>query len=169
MHFGHLVKPQDRKNLARPHLLRCMARGAAALGTCCRPGFSAVYPYLYGGTGLNIHKLGFIIVQVKNYLNIHGHKPSREDVFLEVPAACLTTQTKKAEDFPSPLSGSCTCSVGIVRPRSLTRNATRHRRVPQPSGEDGATHHIIRFVCVRESIQRSFDRWKSHARDGQHC
>ncbi len=30
------------------------------------PVFNAVYPYLYGTTDLNINKVGFIIIQMKN-------------------------------------------------------------------------------------------------------
>jgi hypothetical protein len=41
-----------------------MAHGAATLGAYCQLGFNAMY--LYGGTDLNVDKVGFIIVQVKN-------------------------------------------------------------------------------------------------------
>ncbi len=50
-----------------------MARGAAALGANCQPGFDAVYPYVYGGTDLDPKKIGFIIVQVKNDSNTCRH------------------------------------------------------------------------------------------------
>ncbi|KAH9021093.1 hypothetical protein EDB83DRAFT_2320509, partial [Lactarius deliciosus] len=53
MHFNHVVKPQVQKLLARRFLLYFMARGAAALGANCQPGFDAVYPYLYGSLDLN--------------------------------------------------------------------------------------------------------------------
>ena len=64
MHFNHLIKPCDQKSLKRSTLLFFMMHGAAALGANCQPGFDAVY--LYGGTDLDIDKVGFIIVQVKN-------------------------------------------------------------------------------------------------------
>jgi hypothetical protein len=56
MHFNHLIKPRDQKSLKRKYLLFMMARGAAALGANCQPGFDAVYPYLYGSTNLDISK-----------------------------------------------------------------------------------------------------------------
>ncbi|KAH9016325.1 hypothetical protein EDB84DRAFT_1276909 [Lactarius hengduanensis] len=65
MHFNHFIKPQEQKLLARPYLLAFMSRGAAALGANCQPGVDAVYPYLYGGTDLDVKKIGFILVQVK--------------------------------------------------------------------------------------------------------
>jgi hypothetical protein len=66
MHFNHVIKPQEQKILACSYLLKFMARGAAALGANCQPGFDAVYPYLYGTSKLDTQKVGFIIVQVKN-------------------------------------------------------------------------------------------------------
>ena len=64
MHFNHLIKLRDQKSLKRSTLLFFMVRGAVALGANCQPGFDAVY--LYGGTDLDINKVGFIIIQVKN-------------------------------------------------------------------------------------------------------
>ncbi|KAH9015441.1 hypothetical protein EDB83DRAFT_2321310 [Lactarius deliciosus] len=72
MHFNHVVKPQVQKLLARRFLLYFMARGAAALGANCQPGFDAVYPYLYGSLDLNVKNVGFIIVQVKNDSSASG-------------------------------------------------------------------------------------------------
>jgi len=46
-----------------------VARGAATLGAHGQPGFIAVYQYLYGGSELNVKKVGFIIVQVKTNPN----------------------------------------------------------------------------------------------------
>ncbi|KAH9051699.1 hypothetical protein EDB87DRAFT_1582246 [Lactarius vividus] len=57
--------PQEQKLLARPYLLTFMSRSAAALGANCQPGVDTVYLYLYGGTNLDVKKIGFILVQVK--------------------------------------------------------------------------------------------------------
>ena len=65
MHFNHFVKPHEQKVLSRPYLLAFMARGAAAFGANCQPGFDAVYPFLYGTTTLEVEQVGLIIVQVK--------------------------------------------------------------------------------------------------------
>ncbi|KAH9052743.1 hypothetical protein EDB87DRAFT_1529590, partial [Lactarius vividus] len=65
MHFNHFIKPQEQKLLARPYLLVFMSRGAVTLGANCQPGVDTVYPYLYGGTDLNVKKISFILVQVK--------------------------------------------------------------------------------------------------------
>ncbi|KAI0302852.1 hypothetical protein B0F90DRAFT_1816405 [Multifurca ochricompacta] len=70
MHFNHFIKPYEHEVLARKYLIRFMARGAAALGTNCQPGFDAVYPFLYGDIHLDVQKLGFILVQVKNNASI---------------------------------------------------------------------------------------------------
>jgi len=69
MHFNHVIKPQEQKLLARRYLLLFMARGAAALGANCQPGFDAVYPYLYDSIDLKVKNVGFVIVQVKNDSN----------------------------------------------------------------------------------------------------
>ncbi|KAI0302885.1 hypothetical protein B0F90DRAFT_1925030 [Multifurca ochricompacta] len=74
MHFNHFIKPYEQKVLARKYLIRFMARGAAALGANCQPGFDAVYPFLYGDIHLDVQKLGFIIVQVKNNASISPKK-----------------------------------------------------------------------------------------------
>lgn len=72
MHFNHVIKPQVQHLLSRRFLLYFMARGAAALGANCQPGFDAVYPYLYNSPDLvlDVKKVGFIIVQVKNDPNV---------------------------------------------------------------------------------------------------
>ena len=43
-----------------------MARGAATLGANCQPGFDAVYPFLYDTLDLDVKRVGFVIVQIKN-------------------------------------------------------------------------------------------------------
>ena len=66
MHFNHIIKLQEQKILQCPYLLYFMVHGAAAMGANCQPGFDAVYLYLYNGTDLDVKKVRFIIVQVKN-------------------------------------------------------------------------------------------------------
>ena len=105
MHFNHVIKPQNRKTLRRSYLLPFMARGAAALGANCQPGFDAVYPYLYGSTDLDIKKLGFIIVQVKNDSTRYAGG-SLDDLFLKMdPFKCNLIDKGDKEDgrFPIPI------------------------------------------------------------------
>ena len=66
MHFNHIIKLQKQKILQHPYLLYFMVHGVAAMGTNCQPGFDAIYPYLYNSTDLDVKKVRFIIVQVKN-------------------------------------------------------------------------------------------------------
>jgi hypothetical protein len=109
MHFNHLIKPQEQGTLARSYLLRFMARGAAALGAKsvvnCQPGISAVYPYLYGGTDLDIDKVGFILVQVKNNSTKYADE-SLDEVFSKMdPFRChlIGDEDKKDGRFPIPI------------------------------------------------------------------
>jgi hypothetical protein len=108
MHFNHIIKPQEQKILQRPYLLYFMARGAAAMGANCQPGFDAVYPYLYNGTDLDVKKVGFIIVQVKN----DSTGPSRgrgqvDDIFQKMdPFECGLAHNiadKENGRFPIPI------------------------------------------------------------------
>jgi hypothetical protein len=103
MHFNHVIKPQEQKILARPYLLSFMARGAASLGANCQPGIDAVYPYLYDGIDLDVEKVGFIIVQVKNDSNLYR---SRINVFKKMdPFKCglLKDSDKVDGRFPIPI------------------------------------------------------------------
>jgi hypothetical protein len=81
MHFNHIIKIQAQKLLARRYLLYFMARGAAALGANNQPGIDAVYPFLYDADDskeykLDVKKVSFIIVQVKNDSNASRVKDS---------------------------------------------------------------------------------------------
>ena len=104
MHFNHFIKPQKRQLLARQYLTLYMARGAAALGANCQPGFDAVYPYLYDTIKFDPKKVGFVIVQVKNDSN-----PSRstaDDIFSAMdPFTCGLLDNSDLEDgiFPIPI------------------------------------------------------------------
>ena len=105
MHFNHLIKPQEKKTLARPYLLHFMARGAAALGANCQPGFDAVYPYLYGGKDLDINKVGFIIVQVKNDSNSYSSSALNELFSKMDPfsSGLINDKDKENGRFPIPI------------------------------------------------------------------
>ncbi|KAI9436499.1 hypothetical protein H4582DRAFT_2078772 [Lactarius indigo] len=98
------VRKSVQKLLARRFLLYFMTRGAAALGANCQPGFDAVYPYLYDSFDLNVKKVGFIIVQVKNDSNT-----SRSDdlkIFQNMdPFKCGILDLSDTEDgqFPIPI------------------------------------------------------------------
>jgi hypothetical protein len=103
MHFNHFVKPQEQKLLTRGHLLRFMARGAAALGANCQPGIDAVYPYLYGSTDLDVKNVGFIVVQVKKN---EVSKPSQAKIFQKMdPFGCgLLLESDQVDGkFPIPI------------------------------------------------------------------
>ncbi|KAH9042332.1 hypothetical protein EDB84DRAFT_1472869 [Lactarius hengduanensis] len=69
MHFNHMIKPLKQDVLTRSRLLAMMARGAAAFGANGQFGFDMVYPFLYGTSDLDVKKVGFIIIQVQNYVN----------------------------------------------------------------------------------------------------
>ena len=104
MHFNHLVRPQDENTLTRPYLLNIMTRGAAALGANFQPDFdpdhsiTAVYPYLYGGTDLDINKVGFIIVKVKNDSTAY-EAGSLDELFTKMdPFDCNLINDKDKED-----------------------------------------------------------------------
>ena len=103
MHFNHMIKPQVQMLVARRFLLYYMARGAAALGANCQPGFDAVFPFLFDTLDLDVKKLGFIIIQIKN-------DPNESDLaglFIKMdPFTCgLLDESDKDEDgrFPIPI------------------------------------------------------------------
>lgn len=106
MHFNHVIKPQEQKILQRPYLLYLMARGAAVLGANCQPGFDAVYQYLYNSTDLDVKKVGFVIVQVKNASN--GYNQGQlDEIFLKMdPFECglaHKTTDNESGQFPIPI------------------------------------------------------------------
>ncbi|KAI9429189.1 hypothetical protein H4582DRAFT_2153637 [Lactarius indigo] len=104
MHFNHVIKPQAQRLLARRFLLFFMARGAAALGANCQPGFDAVYPYLYDSLNLNVKNVGFIIVQVKNDSN--ASRSDEASIFKKMdPFKCglLGDSDKVDGRFPIPI------------------------------------------------------------------
>ncbi len=103
MHFNHFIKPQEQKLISRGYLLLYLARGAAALGANCQPGFDAVYPFLHGGRDLVRRRVGFIIVQVKNDLNF---RRATSGVFPNMdPLKCGLIARSDLEDgcFPIPI------------------------------------------------------------------
>lgn len=104
MHFNHFIKPQKWQLLARQYLTLYMARGAAALGANCQPGFDAVYPYLYDTIKFDPKKVGFIIVQVKNDSN--PYRSTADDIFSAMdPFRCGLLNDSDLEDgaFPIPI------------------------------------------------------------------
>lgn len=88
MHYNHFIKAHEQKVLKRPHLLAFMARGAAAFGANCQPGFDILYPFLFGGdTVLSVKKLGLAISQIKK--NDLKSRKARARVFKKMdPYAC---------------------------------------------------------------------------------
>ncbi|KAH9009201.1 hypothetical protein EDB83DRAFT_2234923 [Lactarius deliciosus] len=102
MHFNHFIKPHQRKVLTRPYLLAFIARGAAAFGATGQLGFDAVYPFLYGGTDLDVDKVGFIIIQVKKN---DTSEAAQDQIFKKMdPFACgLLSLDKLERRFPIPI------------------------------------------------------------------
>jgi hypothetical protein len=158
MHFNHVIKVQEQSTLARPYLLRFMARGAAALGANFQPGFdaqpciSAVYPYLYGGTDLDINKVGFIIVQVKNDSTKYADE-SLDELFSEMePFQChlIGDDDKKDGRFPIPI-------IRIIFLLSGNGNSFKqHVRTPTPATCGRPLFTSYDYVCagVDENILR---------------
>ncbi len=102
MHFNHFIKPYKRKIVSRQYLVRFMARGAAALGANCQPGFDAVYPYLYKALDLDEEKLGFVIVQVKNDSSFN--RTNIDEVFQKMdPFECGLLDKSKTDVLTIPI------------------------------------------------------------------
>ncbi len=102
MHFNHFIKPYKRKIVSHQYLVRFMARGVAALGTNCQPGFDAVYPYLYKALDLDEEKLGFVIVQVKN--NSSFNQTNIDEVFWKMdPFECGLLDKSKMDVLTIPI------------------------------------------------------------------
>jgi hypothetical protein len=70
--FQPLYPSPRRKVIMHRHLIAFVARGAAALGTNCLPGFDAVLPYLSDSTDLDKNNADFMIVQVTNDSKFSG-------------------------------------------------------------------------------------------------
>jgi hypothetical protein len=100
MHFNHFIKPYEQRTISSQYLIRFLARGAAALGANCQPGFDAVYPFLYEALHLDTEKLGFIIVQVKNDPNVY--RKTISEIFRKMdPFECgLVAQDKSKTQRP---------------------------------------------------------------------
>ncbi|KAH9063738.1 hypothetical protein EDB83DRAFT_801916 [Lactarius deliciosus] len=102
MHFNHFIEPHEREVLTRPYLLAFMARGAAASGATGQCDFDAIYPFLYGGTDLDVDKVGFIIVQVEKN---DTSEAAQDQIFKQMdPFACgLLSLDKLERRFPIPI------------------------------------------------------------------
>jgi hypothetical protein len=114
IHFNHMVQPIGRDVITRAYLLAIMARGAAALGANCQPGYDMVYPFLYDTKDLVAENVGFILVQVKNYA---GHIPHNFALFRKMdPFYCNLLKDK--DNFTIPII-RIVFALGEVKP-SLT-------------------------------------------------
>src|SRR6266404_5686904 len=81
MHFNHVIKPSNKSVINRQCLLNIMARGAGVLGANCKPGCDITIPFLYKTDDLDIKKVGFIMVQVKNSKSL---KPIRSEIMTKM-------------------------------------------------------------------------------------
>jgi hypothetical protein len=172
MHFNHMIKPQVHMLVARRFLLYYMARGAAALGANCQPGFDAVYPFLYDTLDLDVKKLGFIIIQIKNDPNLSESEVlssfSKMDPFI----CSLLDNSDKDEDgrFPIPI-------IRIVFSLSITGHPRfTHVKYKIPSegaktfGKDGRpTFTSYDYLCsgidpnILRVVEESPDSWAALA------
>ncbi|KAH8998873.1 hypothetical protein EDB86DRAFT_3075930 [Lactarius hatsudake] len=100
-HFNHMIKAFEQDIITRPYLLSIMARGAAVLGANGQRGFDMVYPYLCDTSDLVTNKVGFIIVQVKNYAD----KLSRDtELFQKIdPFVCGLVSKDDESSFTVPI------------------------------------------------------------------
>lgn len=146
-------------NHARRYLSRYMARGAAALGANCQPGFDAVYPYLYDDIVLNPKKVGFIIVQVKNDSNAHRHV----DIFPNMdPFKCGLLSEEDLEDgiFPIPI-------IRLLFSLSAKGTPTVQMHETPTVGEGRPTFTSYDYVCsgvsehILQPVGESPDVWTS--------
>ncbi|KAH9039905.1 hypothetical protein EDB84DRAFT_1019205 [Lactarius hengduanensis] len=100
-HFNHMIKAFEQDIITRPYLVSIMARGAAVLGANGQRGFDMVYPYLYDTSDLVINKVGFIIVQVKNYADKLSPNP---ELFRKIdPFACGLVNKGDESSFTVPI------------------------------------------------------------------
>ncbi|KAH9035048.1 hypothetical protein EDB84DRAFT_1269650, partial [Lactarius hengduanensis] len=101
MHFNHMIKALKQKIITRQYLVSIMARGAASLGAKCQRGFDMVYPYLFGTSDLVVNKVGFIIIQVKNYAN---NLTPDDDLFKKIdPILCGLVSKVDGPGFTVPI------------------------------------------------------------------
>ena len=132
MHFNHFARPYERKTISSQYLMRFLARGAAALGANCQPGFDAVYPFLYEVLDLDVEKLGFIIVQVKNDSNTS--RKTHSEIFQKMdPFQCrllAREESKTPSRFTVPI-------IRILFSLSSTKNIVEPVEYGSPS--EGAT------------------------------
>jgi len=106
IHFNHMVKPIRQKLLKCSYLLTIMARGAAAYGARNQPSFDMVYPFLYQTNKLDIRKVGFIIVQVKNHSKTLNPSQDLFDGMDPGPQSCKACgllSDDELEDFTVPI------------------------------------------------------------------
>ncbi|KAH8998885.1 hypothetical protein EDB86DRAFT_781144 [Lactarius hatsudake] len=101
MHFNHMIKPLKQDVLTRSCLPAMMARGAAAFGANGQFGFDMVYPFLYGTSDLDVKKVGFIIIQVKNYANHLAPDPM---LFKKMDPFLCDLLSKEDTDFAVPIT-----------------------------------------------------------------
>ncbi len=147
MHFNHMIQPLKQKVVVRPYLVAIMARGAAALGANCQPGYDMVYPFLYNTSDLVIKKTGFIIVQVKNHANFLKPDPH---LFRGMdPFACkLLDKDSDGPDFTVPI-------IRIVFSLGGERPSLNHITYESP-GLGAAT-----FDANKHPLFTSYDFWCS--------
>jgi hypothetical protein len=101
MHFNHMIKPFEQAVLTRQSQLAIMARGAAAFGANGQHGFDMVYPFLYDTNDLDIKKVGFVLVQVKNYVD--SKSPSDTIFQIMDPFHCSLLNKDDELDFTVPI------------------------------------------------------------------
>ena len=118
MHYNHMIQPLGIKTISHLYLLKIMARGAAALGANCQPGYDMVFPFLYRSNQLDVNNVGFILVQVKNFKK---HKYRSTKLFQKLdPLICKLLKKADMENFTVPII-RIVWALGGDRPSSLTQ------------------------------------------------
>ncbi|KAH9082164.1 hypothetical protein EDB83DRAFT_2547862 [Lactarius deliciosus] len=131
--------------LTRSCLLAMMARGAAAFGANGQFGFDMVYPFLYGTSDLDVKKVGFIIIQVKNYANHLAPDPM---LFKKMDPFLCDLLRKEDTDFAVPI-------IRIVF--ALGGGESSFTQQTYESPDDGA----VTFDGHRQPQFTSYDFWCS--------
>ncbi|KAH8988894.1 hypothetical protein EDB92DRAFT_2068305 [Lactarius akahatsu] len=145
MHFNHMIKPLEQEVLTRSCLLAMMARGAAAFGANGQFGFDMVYPFLYGASDLDIEKVGFIIIQVKNHAN---RLAPNSKLFKKMDPFLCDLLSKEDTDFTVPI-------IRIVF--ALGGGKSSFTRQTYGSPDDGA----VTFDRNGQPLFTSYDFWCS--------
>ncbi len=139
-----MIKPSSKNVISRQYLLNIMARGAAALGANCQPGYDMIFPFLSGTSSLDVNKVGFIIVQVKNAKSVD----KKTKIFSKMdPFAC--DLFRNDDTVPIPI-------IRIVFSLDRKSPSLKRMQYKSASGREGASQ-----FNNGEPLFTSYDFWCS--------